>query len=329
MIITRTPLRVSFLGGGTDYPQYFERHGGMTIGGSIDKYVLVTVHPTEQFSEYRLRIHYSQVESVRHIDEIRHPSARECLRFLDIEGGIEIHYVSSLPARSGLGSSSAATVGLLLALHAHRGEVVSREQLAAEAVHVEQRLIKERVGVQDQYTCAVGGLLHLEMPTDGHVHVRPLTIKPQRLHELEQNLMLLYCGNQRFAHDVLDEQILRTQTGENTASLNELKSLVRRGIEVLASDAPLREFGGLLHEAWLHKRRLSSKVSNQRIDDIYRKAMHHGAVGGKLLGAGSGGFVLLYVEPHDRERVLTALPDVNEVRFGFEHSGSTVLFYEP
>lgn len=329
MIITRTPLRISFLGGGTDYPQYFRQHGGMTVGGSIDKYVTVTVHRTEQFSEHRFRIHYSQVESVREIDEIRHPSARECLRHLGIDGGIEIHYVGDLPARSGLGSSSAATVGLLMALHAYRGEIVGREQIAEEAVHVEQQLIGERVGVQDQYTCAVGGLLQLEMTTAGNVHVRPMTIGQSRLHELERNLMLVYCGNQRFAHDVLDEQIRRTQSGENTETLDTLKELVSRGLRLLAGNGPLHDFGALLNEAWLLKRELSTKVTNPRIDDIYRRAIDHGAIGGKLLGAGSGGFMLLYVEPDERGRVLAALPDINEVRFAFDHAGCTVLFYEP
>lgn len=328
MIITRTPLRISFFGGGTDYPHYFRQHGGTTIGGSIDKYLLVTVHRIAQFAEHRFRIHYSQVESVREIDEIRHPSARECLRFLGIEDGIEIHYVGDLPARSGLGSSSAATVGLLMALHAYRGEMVSRKQLAAEAVHVEQNLIKERVGVQDQYTCAVGGLVQLEMPAVGDVELRPVTLGRGRLRDLEQRLVLLYCGNQRFAHDVLDEQIRRTETGENTAKLHHIKDLVDQGVRVLAGNSPLREFGQLLNESWLLKRGLSSKVSNQRIDDIYQRAMEHGAVGGKLLGAGSGGFMLLYVEPELRARVLAALPEVNEVRFEFEHAGSTVLFYE-
>lgn len=329
MIITRTPVRISFLGGGTDYPAYFRQHGGATLLSTINKYTLVTVHRLTQFVDHCVRIHYSQVESVQHIDEIQHPSARECLRFLGIDGGVEIHYVSDLPARTGLGSSSSATVGLLVALHAFKGEMVSREQVAEEAVYVEQKLIKERVGYQDQYACALGGLLHLEFQQDGKVRANPVVLSQERLLALEERLMLLYTRIQRHAHEVLDEQIERTQSGENSKELESLKGLVSQGIEVLTKSDDVSEFGALLHEGWMLKRGLSSKITTSWIDEIYERARRAGAVGGKLLGAGGGGFLLLYVEPYNRKRVLNALPELREAEFSFDNSGSQIIFYRP
>jgi D-glycero-alpha-D-manno-heptose-7-phosphate kinase len=326
MIVTQTPVRISFLGGGTDYPAYFRRFGGVTLVTGIRKYTLITVHRMTQFADHCIRIHYSQIESVRHLDEIRHPSARECLRFLGIGKGVEIHYVSDLPARTGLGSSSSATVGLLHALHAFKGEVVSREQLGAEAVYVEQELIKENVGCQDQYACALGGFQHLEFRQDGAVRAIPVILSSERLHALEERLMLLYTGIQRDAHEILDEQIRRTESGENSRELEGLKALANQGVKVLTGGHDLDEFGALLHEGWCLKRRLSSKVATSFIDEIYERARKAGAVGGKLLGAGGGGFLLLYVEPSNRDRMRKALPELREAEFSFENSGSQVIF---
>jgi D-glycero-alpha-D-manno-heptose-7-phosphate kinase len=329
MIITQTPVRISFLGGGTDYPAYFRKAGGATLSTTVNKYTLVTVHPLTRFADHRLRIHYSQIESVQSLDEIRHPSARECLRFLGINEGVEIHYVGDLPAQSGLGSSSSATVGLLHALHAFKGEMVSREQIAAEAVYVEQELIKERVGCQDQYACALGGMLHLEFHPDGRIHANPVVLSPDRLRALQDRLILLYTGIQRRSHEVLDEQIVRTESGENSNDLEKLKALVRQGMDVLIGGKDLSEFGRVLHEGWMIKRGLSSKVTTSWIDELYDRARKAGAVGGKLLGAGGGGFLLLYVEPELRERVLGALHDLRKVEFAFENSGSRIIFYRP
>lgn len=329
MIITQTPVRVSFFGGGTDYPEYFRKHGGETLVAAINKYTVITLHRLTRFVDHCVRIHYSQVESVRNIEDIRHPSARECLRFLGIDGGMEIHYVSDLPARTGLGSSSSSTVGLLQALHAFKGEMVSREQLAAEAVYVEQELIKERVGCQDQYACALGGLVHLDFRQDGKVHADPVVITQDRMHALEERIMLLYTGIQRSAHEVLDEQIERTNSGENSSQLAKMKELVTHGIEILTGDNDLSEFGALLHQGWMLKRSLSQKITTSWIDELYDRARWAGAVGGKLLGAGGGGFLLLYVEPYKAERVRQALPEVPEVKFSFDHIGSRIIFYRP
>ncbi len=327
MIISRTPLRISFLGGGTDYPAYFQRYGGATLVAAIDKYTVLTVHRLMQFADHRIRIHYSQVESVQRLEEIRHPSARECLRFMGVDGGIEIHYVSDLPARTGLGSSSSATVGLLHALHRVKGESVNREQLAAEAVHVEQRLIGERVGCQDQYACAIGGLSQLEFHPDGHVTAHPVALDAVQLELLREHLLLLYTGIQRDAHLVLQEQLERTAAGDNTDALHRLKALVGESRDVLANGKDLTAFGRLLHEGWMLKRELSSRVSTSWIDDLYRRALTAGAVGGKLLGAGSGGFLLLFVEPSKRGAVRQAL-QLREVEFAFEREGSRIIFHE-
>ncbi|MHB9023855.1 MAG: GHMP family kinase ATP-binding protein [Armatimonadota bacterium] len=329
MIITQTPTRISFLGGGTDYPSFFTEHGGATLATSIDKFTLITVHPLTRFADHRLRVHYSQVEAVQDLDEIRHPSARECLRFLGIESGVEIHYVSDLPARTGLGSSSSATVGLLHALHAYKGEMVSPRQLAEETIHIEQEVLQERVGSQDQYCCALGGLRYLRFAQDSTVQADPMTLPKARIDAFQRHLMLLYTGVQRLAHEVLEEQLERTVAGDNTQGLLQLKELTAQGVQHLASDAPLEGFGELLHEGWLLKCRLSSKITSPLIDEAYARARQAGAIGGKLLGAGGGGFLLLFARPDDHPRIAQALPELRQVRFAFEDAGSHVIFYRP
>ncbi len=329
MIITQTPVRLSFLGGGTDYPVYFRQNGGCSLTATINKYVLITVHPLTRFADHCVRVHYSQIEAVQHIDEIQHPSARECLRFAGIGEGIEIHYVNDLPARTGLGSSSAATVGLLHALHAFKGEMVSNEQIAEEAVYVEQQMVKERVGCQDQYAAALGGLRFHEFREDGGIKSSPVVISQQTKDELENNLLLFYTGIQRQAHDVLDEQLERTQAGDNLLQLEQLKVLAHQGLGVLSSGKDLREFGDLLHQAWEAKRCLSSKITTPWINTVYERARASGAVGGKLLGAGGGGFLLLYVEQENKEKVRAALSDLRETHFNFDNLGSSCIFYRP
>lgn len=327
MIITQTPSRISFLGGGTDYPAYFRCcDGGATLAAAINQYITITIHPLTKFIDCCLRVHYSKLESVTSIDQIQHPSARECLRFMKIEEGVEIHYINDLPARTGLGSSSAATVGLLLALHAFKGEVVSSEQVAQEAVYVEQEMIKELVGCQDQYICALGGVLHLLFHKNGEVGFERIDCIPERLKLLQSRLMLFYTGVQRDANLVLDEQIANTQCGQNHAQLDKLKLLTIDGTRVLKGNADLREFGRLLHEGWMLKRQLSRKVATAAIDQAYDAAYQAGAIGGKLLGAGAGGFLLFYVEPEKQDPVRKALSRLPEARFAFDYTGSKVIF---
>jgi len=322
-------MRVSFLGGGTDYPQHFLKHGGQTLGAAIDKYTYVTAKRLPDLFDYRIRVSYSRIELVKDIDAIEHPAVRESLRFCGIAGGIEVGVVADLPARSGLGSSSSFTVGLLHALHAHQGHLADRTQLAAEAVHVEQDMIPERVGVQDQYTCATGGLCWITCNKDGSVHAAPLPLTAERRKALEDSLLLFDTRIQRHAHEVLEEQIQRTTQGELTTDLSHLSKLVDQGVQALSGNGSLDEFGGLLHDAWMIKRRLSSQISNGVIDGYYETARKAGAVGGKLLGAGAGGFLLIYARPEDQERVRKALAPLHSVRFSFDYTGSTILFYHP
>ena len=326
MIISMTPTRISFLGGGTDYPEYFSQHGGATLASSIDKYIYITINPLKDFLDYKIRVAYSKTELVSSIDDIQHPSVRECLRFMGIEKGLEITIVSDLPARTGLGSSSSFTVGLLNALHAHTKKVVSREQLAAEAVHVEREMIKERVGLQDQYTCAIGGFLNLEFLEQNQVNINPVPIPQHRILHLHDHLMLFYTGIQRNAHDVLEEQITHTKNGAVNSQLSELKKLVKQGLSVLENNGNLNEFGELLHQGWQLKRQLSDAITNSTIDEAYTKAQEAGAVGGKLLGAGGGGFLLLFVEPDKQVKVLQALTPMRQVNFKFENQGSRLIF---
>ncbi len=329
MIITRTPLRLSFLGGGTDYPAHYLKHGGQTLGAAMNKYTFITVKRLPDLFDYRIRASYSKIELCKDLDSIEHPSVRECMRSMGIQSGLEISVVSDLPARSGIGSSSSFTVGFLNALHGHKGETVSKLRLAAEAVHVEHDMIREQVGVQDQYTCAQGGIVHIKYGKDGSVRLDPVPVHPDRRRRLEERLVLYYTGVQRTSQHVLPEQIERTVSGENRTHLAQLDGLVDAGLEVLCGNRPLSELGELLHTGWAAKRNLSSKVSNSEIDNYYSAARRAGAVGGKLMGAGSGGFLLLFVEPDKQEAVQRALDGLPEVRTSFDYTGSTVIFYDP
>jgi D-glycero-alpha-D-manno-heptose-7-phosphate kinase len=328
MIVTRTPLRISFLGGGTDYPDHFRQHGGQSLGTTINRYSYVTVKSLVDLFEHSIRVGYSRTELVRSVDEIEHPAVRACLRFIGIDRHVEIDYVGDLPARTGLGSSSSFTVGLLHALHAFRGVRSSAEQLAAEAVYVEQDLMQERVGVQDQYLCAHGGFRHVRCAADG-VAANLVPILPARLAELEGSLLLLYTGLRRDAHTVLAEQIDNTRSGMATRVLDEMSALVDQGLELLtAPGRPLKDFGALLHQTWCLKRTLSSQVSTPAIDRWYEQARAAGAVGGKLLGAGGGGFLLLMVPPDRQRDVCRAVPELRAVSFQFEPNGSQVLLHQ-
>lgn len=329
MIISMTPLRISFLGGGSDYPEYSDIHGGETLVTSIDKYTYITVSPLTEFFDHRIRVSYSKTELCRDVEEIQHPSVRESLKLLGIEGGIEISVVSDLPARTGLGSSSCFTVGLLHALHAFKGNLVSKEQLANEAVLVEREMIKERVGLQDQYACACGGLLHLGFQPGRQVTIAPLPLSQSRIKALEERLLLFYTGLQRTAHDILEEQMRKTVSGEVNTHLDRLKSLAREGVGVLSNSCDLSVFGQLLHQGWVLKKSLSSSISTTFIDDAYEAARSSGAVGGKLLGAGGGGFLLLYAEPYNHESVREKLSNLREVPFCFENSGTRIIHYQP
>ncbi len=327
MIICRTPFRISFFGGGTDYPGWYRTHGGAVLAATIDKYCYLTCRHLPPFFEHRLRIVYRKIENCQSVDEIEHPVVRAALKYLGFDRGLELHHDGDLPARSGMGSSSAFTVGLLHTLHALRGEMRSRMQLAREGIHVEQELLGETVGSQDQVMAAFGGVRHVQFHPDDKISVNPIPLAPGRLAELQSHLMLFYTGIARTASDVARSYVEGIEGRRR--QLDAMGRLVDEGIDLLVSGLDIRGFGELLHEAWQIKRGLSSQVSSPAVDALYERARAAGAVGGKLTGAGGGGFLLLFVPPAKRRAVLTALERLIHVPFAFESAGSQIIFYEP
>jgi len=327
MIISRTPFRISFFGGGTDYPSWYRTHGGAVLATTIDKYCYLTCRYLPPFFEHRFRIVYSKIERCHTLDEIIHPAVREVLRFLKTDRGVEVHHDGDLPARSGMGSSSAFTVGLLHALYALKGAMPSKHQLAMESIHLEQEILKETVGSQDQVSAAYGGFNHIAFLTNGEISVRPITVERQRLLDLNAHLLLFYTGIKRTASEVADSYV--NNFDDKKRQMRILKDLVDESIAVLTSQQDLRYFGELLHEAWLAKRSLSAKVSNSEIDGLYGDAVSAGALGGKLTGAGGGGFLLLFAPPEKHEAIKEKLNHLLHVPFKFDFAGSQIIFYDP
>jgi len=328
MIISRTPFRVSFFGGGTDYPQWYREHGGAVLATTIDKYCYISVRKLPPFFEHRFRVVYSIVENVQQTADIKHPAVRAVLEWMQVEAGLEIHHDGDLPARAGLGSSSAFTTGLINAIHALEGRRVSQEELANEALHVEQDVINEPVGSQDQLSAAFGGFNHITFRQDGSYQVNPLIVPRTRLELLQDHLMLLFTGISRLSTEVAAVTIANLPQRET--ALQQMQQMVDQGIAILASPAAeITDFGRLLHESWLLKRSLADRVSSASIDDMYSAARAEGAIGGKILGAGGGGFLLLFVKPEDRARVRERLKTFIDVPFRFENSGSRIVLYQP
>lgn len=327
MIISRTPFRISFFGGGTDYPAWYRQHGGSVLATTIDKYCYISCRYLPPFFEHRIRVVYSKIENCQSVSEISHPSVREILQYLNIERGLEIHHDGDLPARSGMGSSSAFTVGLLNALYALTGNMSSKPQLAKESIFIEQEQMKETVGSQDQVSAAYGGFNHITFLTNGEISVRPVTISPTRIEELNSHLMLFYTGIKRTASDVADSFVNDLEAKKR--QLRIMKDLVEESMTILCNNQDLKGFGELLHEAWQTKRSLSSKISNPEVDELYELALASGAIGGKLTGAGGGGFLLLFVPPEQQKTVREKLNKLIYVPFKFEFSGSQIIFFEP
>ena len=328
MIITRTPFRISFFGGGTDYPAWFQQHGGQVLSTTIDKYCYITCRHLPPFFDYKHRIVYSAIENVRHWDEIQHPAVRAVLGGSNCGKGLEIHHDGDLPARSGLGSSSSFTVGLLHALAALKGRYVSKKQLASNAIHIEQEVIGENVGSQDQIAAAYGGLNRIEFTRNGNFEVSPVIVRPQRLRELQSHLMLCFTGFSRIASEIAKSQIESIR--QRDVELHRMAEMVEEAVRILHSrSSRIDAFGELLHEGWLHKKSLSDRVSTPEIDEIYQTALDAGATGGKILGAGGGGFLLLFVKPALQQRVREKLDHLVHVPFSFDDSGSRVVLYQP
>jgi len=328
MIITRTPLRISFFGGGTDYPVWYRQYGGSVLSTTINKCCYITCRWLPPFFDYHSRVSYSRVENVGKNTSIEHPSVRGCLEYLGIDAGIEIHHVADLPARTGLGTSSAFTVGLLLGLYALRDQMRDKHALASEAIHIEQEILKEAVGAQDQVSAAYGGFNRINFNTDGSIEVNRILTASNRLAQLEQHLALYFTGFSRTASEVAQEQL--RMTTHKKKELDMMLQLVNEAESIVANPGrSLDEFGRLLHESWKLKRSLTQKISNASIDEIYEAGLRAGALGGKLLGAGGGGFMLFYVPPERRDALRTRLKKLLCVPFGFSNRGSHVVVYEP
>jgi D-glycero-alpha-D-manno-heptose-7-phosphate kinase len=328
MIITRTPLRASFFGGGTDYPVWYREYGGAVLSTTINKSCYITCRWLPPFFEYHSRISYSRVENVSRNRDIQHPSVRACLQFLGIDNGVEVHHVADLPARTGLGTSSAFTVGFLLGLYALRNQMRDKQALAADAIYVEQELLREAVGAQDQVSAAYGGFNRINFRRDGTIDVKRIIAPKSRFAELEQHLALYFTGFSRTASEIAKEQLRATPHRKN--ELNTMLQMVDEAENIIADPrSSLHEFGRLLHEGWRIKKSLTQTISNDSIDDIYAAGLDAGALGGKLLGAGGGGFMIFFVPPERREALRTRLKKLLCVPFAFSGRGSDVVVYEP
>jgi len=328
VIISRTPFRVSLFGGGSDYPVWYRRHGGRVIGFAINKYCYISVRRLPPFFEHKHRIVYSLIENVRELAEIRHPAVRHVLQEMKVDCGLEIHHDGDLPARSGLGSSSSFTVGLLTALHALNGRMVGKEELARQAIHIEQNVIREHVGSQDQVWAAYGGINEIVFHQDDTFAVTPVIMTAERRARLVGSLMLCFTGISRFASEVAERKIANLPRRERDVAA--MAAMTAEAAAILADPlGDLEDIGRLLHESWQIKRQLADGVTSDTIDAIYDAARDAGAQGGKLLGAGGGGFLLLFVEPERRAAVAERLNGLIHVGFDIEHIGSRVVVYEP
>jgi len=327
MIISRTPLRISFFGGGTDYPAWFKERGGAVLATTIDKYAYIICRYLPPFFEHKSRIVWSLIELINRPSEIKHPSVRECLKYMKIKKGVEIHYYGDLPARSGLGSSSAFTVGFLNALYALKGKNISKMQLAKEAIHLEHKILKESVGCQDQVITAFGGLNLIEFKKDSDFNISPVIINRERLKLFQEHLMLIFTGFTRNAPDIAKEWIKQAKL--KTKEFKTLHDLVFEGVGILNSNMDILKFGKLLHEAWLVKRSLDTKIATALIDEIYSTARRSGAPGGKILGAGGGGFLLIFAPPHIQLKIKSKLKKFLCIPFKLENLGSQIMLYQP
>jgi D-glycero-alpha-D-manno-heptose-7-phosphate kinase len=327
MIISKTPFRISFFGGGTDYPVWYKENQGAVLSTTIDKYCYITLRYLPPFFPHKYRIVYSQIEMVKNVNEILHPAVKAALNFLKIEKGVEVHHDGDLPARTGLGSSSAFTVGLLHSLYALKGQMPSKEKLAKEAIHIERDILKENVGAQDQVATAYGGFNKITFIGNDEIRVEPITLTKERIKELENHLMLYFTGFSRFASDIAKIQIVNTPQKRRELTL--MYQMVSEAVNILNENKNILEFGKLLNETWELKRSLSDRISTPEIDKIYERALRAGAIGGKILGAGGGGFMLLFVPPEKQPNIKEKFKDLLEVDFNFEKDGSQIIYYNP
>ncbi|MDY3909016.1 MAG: kinase [Eubacterium sp.] len=326
MIITQTPFRMSFFGGGTDFPEFFREYGGAVISTTFDKYCLVNVRHLPPFFEYSSEIVYSKMERVKNVDEIEHPAVREAMKYLDMHD-LRVTYEADLPARSGLGTSSSFAVGMLQAFYALKGKFADKKSLAKDAIYLERELCREAGGIQDQIAVAYGGLNRINFSEDDF-EVEPIIIAPERKKKLNDNLMLFFTGFSRFSSGIAKSQQKVIQE-KKTTQLLEMLTLVDEAQKILTSSGDLNAFGELLDYTWKLKRTVTDNITNDSIDSLYQRGIRAGALGGKLLGAGGGGFLLFYVEEDKQERVKEEMRDLLYVPFHFENGGTRVLHYTP
>lgn len=328
MIITRTPFRISFFGGGSDYPIYYRENGGAVVSTTINKYCYIHCRYLPPFFDHKYRIRYTFREETQNISEIKHASVRECIKYLGLNKGIEVIHTSDIPAQSGIGSSSSFTVGFLSALYALKGQIVTKRQLARDAIDIEQNMIKENVGSQDQIAASYGGFNKIEFGLEPEFSVHPVTIGKEKLVNLQNHLMLFFTGFSRNASDIAKEQIRKTPEKKN--ELKTISDMSYEAINILnSSDSNIDDFGKLLHKSWMIKRNLTDKITSIEIDNIYQRALEAGALGGKLLGAGGGGCILFFVEPGLQHKVIEKLKNLVYIPFRFENLGSQIIYYEP
>jgi len=326
MIISRTPFRVSLFGGGTDYPIWYDKNGGMTISSTINKYAYITVRELPPFFDYKYRIQYHKKEEVSSLEEIKHPVVREAAKLLEINKGIEMVHNADLPARSGLGSSSTFTVGLLHALYAMKNKMVTKRELALNAINLEQNIIGEAVGSQDQTIAAFGGFNLIEFNKLKTFQVQEMLISEERRKSLEENLILCFTGFARTAEKIAKSQIESTPFKEK--ELNTMVEITKMAKEIITNNTiSMDELGKLLNEQWLIKKSLTKYISNQAIDDIYDAAISAGAIGGKLLGAGGGGFIIFYAKKENHKKIKEKLKNKLIVPFKFEKTGSQIIYF--
>lgn len=327
MIISKTPYRISFFGGGTDYPAWFLKEEGVVLSTTIDKYCYLNCRVLPPFFDNKFRIVWSHIETVSTIPEILHPAVREGLRFLGMNGdiGLEIHHQGDLPARAGMGSSSSFAAGLIKALTALKGQIIGKHELALKAIELEQSILKENVGSQDQVAAAYGGLNVIRFLPNQEIRVEPVTLSPTTIAELESHLLLFFTGTSRLSSEVAEDVIANLDKKQTV--LRQMRSMVDESVSILNGKGGLDDFGKLLHKNWMLKRCISDSICNSTIDRIYTIATENGALGGKLLGAGSSGFMVFYVPPEKQQGVKDALAGYLHVPFKFENEGSTIIYY--
>ena len=328
MIISKTPFRISFFGGGTDYPEWYHENGGSVLATTIDKYCYISCRHLPPFFEHKHRIVYSKIESVKTTEEIQHPVVRAVLSNLSITDGLEIHHDADLPARSGLGSSSSFTVGLINVLNALKGLQISKQDLAKQATYIEQEVLKETVGNQDQILAAFGGFNRIDFHPDDSFNISPVIINKDLVEQLQSHMLLFFTGLSRFSSDIARDKV--SNFTNRFQELTQIKEMVDEGMSILQNPStPIMDLGKLMHESWKLKRSLSKKVSTPQIDEIYETGIKAGAIGGKVLGAGGGGFILFFAKPENHSKIRERLKNLVHVAFHFDDVGSKIVVYEP